>query len=310
MLPIALLPIAGLFLGIGATIETLAKNADAEAWETFGTFLKMMGDVPFANLPVLFAISVAIAFTNDAGVAGLTALIGFLIFIVVIAVFMNQGVINYNYVLAYVDDAGKDQKIVVSLKELYTGKDLIPKLTAEFSKLLGGTLGGKPIDDTFYQVISSSETPINYNLWFWKGDLAVDNKLTTSILGIGPTLNSGVFGGIIVGALVAFLYNRFYLTELPSYISFFSGVKFVPIVVFFAVIPLAFIFILIWPPVGAAFNWFGRSSGTLPVGLDSLFFGLIERSLIPFGLHHVFYKHHCDDLVLVERLVTLLVLGM
>lgn len=289
MLPIALLPIAGLFLGIGATIETLAKNADAEAWETFGTFLKMMGDVPFANLPVLFAISVAIAFTNDAGVAGLTALIGFLIFVVVIAVFMNQGVINYNYVLAYVDDAGKDQKIVVSLKELYTGKDLIPKLTAEFSKLLGGTLGGKPIDDTFYQVISSSETPINYNLWFWKGDLAVDNKLTTSILGIGPTLNSGVFGGIIVGALVAFLYNRFYLTELPSYISFFSGVKFVPIVVFFAVIPLAFIFILIWPPVGAAFNWFGRSSGTLPVGLDSLFFGLIERSLIPFGLHHVFY---------------------
>ena len=80
MLPIAMLPIAGLFLGIGATIATQAANHSLVALETFGNFMKMAGDVIFGALPVLFAVAIAIAFTNDAGPAGLAALIGYLVF--------------------------------------------------------------------------------------------------------------------------------------------------------------------------------------------------------------------------------------
>jgi PTS system glucose-specific IIC component len=74
MLPIAVLPVAGLFLGIGGSIA--GYPGVSEGLETFGNFLKVPGDVVFGNLPVLFAISIAIAFTDDSGVAGLAALLG------------------------------------------------------------------------------------------------------------------------------------------------------------------------------------------------------------------------------------------
>ena len=80
MLPIAMLPIAGLFLGIGATITTQGANAEIEGLVVLGNFLKLPGDVIFGALPVLFAIAIAIAFTKDAGAAGLSALVGFLVF--------------------------------------------------------------------------------------------------------------------------------------------------------------------------------------------------------------------------------------
>lgn len=80
MLPIAMLPIAGLFLGIGATIATQGANNHIEGLIIFGNFLKLPGDVIFGALPVLFAIAIAIAFTKDAGAAGLSALVGFLVF--------------------------------------------------------------------------------------------------------------------------------------------------------------------------------------------------------------------------------------
>ncbi|MGL4252128.1 MAG: glucose PTS transporter subunit IIA [Metamycoplasmataceae bacterium] len=80
MLPIAMLPVAGLFLGIGATIATQGQNAGIEGLVILGDFLKIPGDVIFGALPVLFAIAIAIAFTKDAGAAGLSALVGFLVF--------------------------------------------------------------------------------------------------------------------------------------------------------------------------------------------------------------------------------------
>ena len=78
MLPIAILPIAGLFLGIGGSIT--GYPGVGEGAEAFGRFLKMPGDVVFGNLPVLFAISVAVAFTDDSGIAGLAALLGWAVF--------------------------------------------------------------------------------------------------------------------------------------------------------------------------------------------------------------------------------------
>lgn len=78
LLPIAFLPIAGIFLGVGATISSKVDPASA-AWY-FGNFLNKMGDIAFGNLPVLFCISVAMAYTKDAGVAALTSVVGFLVF--------------------------------------------------------------------------------------------------------------------------------------------------------------------------------------------------------------------------------------
>ncbi|MGL5205734.1 MAG: PTS transporter subunit EIIC, partial [Metamycoplasmataceae bacterium] len=80
MLPIAMLPVAGLFLGIGATIATQGANGGVEGLVILGNFIKLPGDVIFGALPVLFAVAIAIAFTKDAGAAGLSALIGFLVF--------------------------------------------------------------------------------------------------------------------------------------------------------------------------------------------------------------------------------------
>lgn len=80
MLPIAMLPIAGLFLGIGAAIVTAGQNANNEGLKIFGNFLKLPGDVIFGALPVLFAVAIAIAFTKDSGPAALSALVGFLVF--------------------------------------------------------------------------------------------------------------------------------------------------------------------------------------------------------------------------------------
>ncbi|MGL5308638.1 MAG: PTS transporter subunit EIIC, partial [Metamycoplasmataceae bacterium] len=80
MLPIAMLPVAGLFLGIGATIATQGANGNIEGLVVLGNFIKLPGDVIFGALPVLFALAIAIAFTKDAGAAGLSALVGFLVF--------------------------------------------------------------------------------------------------------------------------------------------------------------------------------------------------------------------------------------
>ncbi len=80
MLPIAMLPIAGLFLGIGASIATAGAKYGNEGVVIFGNFLKMPGDVIFGALPVLFAVAITIAFTKDAGPAALSSLVGFLVF--------------------------------------------------------------------------------------------------------------------------------------------------------------------------------------------------------------------------------------
>ena len=220
LLPIALLPIAGVFLGVGATIANEAAK-DSFLWY-LGTTMNKMGDVAFGNLPILFCISVAIAYTEDSGVAAITSVVGFLV------------------------------------------------LNGIQAALI--TKNGK-------------EVATSYNMLWWK---EIPTGLITQNVGI-TSLNTGVFAAIFVGAIAAFMYNRFHKTQLPQFISFFSGSKLVPIITFFAVIPLSFLFLFIWPPIGLGLQWFGTNSGKLPVGVDSLVYEIIERSLVPFGLHHVFY---------------------
>jgi PTS system D-glucosamine-specific IIC component len=105
-----------------------------------------------------------------------------------------------------------------------------------------------------------------------------------------PTLQTGVFGGIIVGVLGAYMYNKFFKIELPQYLGFFAGKRFVPIMTAVSAVVLGLIMLFIWPPIQGGLNAF--STGLLESNktLAAFVFGLIERSLIPFGLHHIFYS--------------------
>ncbi|PPE06458.1 PTS transporter subunit EIIC [Mesoplasma corruscae] len=229
LLPIALLPIAGVFLGVGAAISNAAAN-QSFLWYV-GTLFNKMGDVAFGNLPILFCISVALAYTKDSGIAAITGVVGFLV--------MNGA-----------------QSALIH-----------PALDSNGAAILG-----------------SDGRPAFALLWYG----VINSGLITNNVGI-QSLNTGVFAGIFVGAIAAWSYNKFHKTQLPQAISFFSGTKLVPIIAFFSVLPLSFIIMFIWPLLGAGLAALGVASGNLPMGVSSFVFEIIERSLVPFGLHHVFY---------------------
>ncbi len=223
MLPIALLPIAGLLLGIGSSLtnETTIAAYHLEKILGHGTFLNSVmmifaetGNIVFSNLPLLFAMGVALGMAEkEHGTAVLSAAIAFFV--------MHQ--------------------TISTLLEI-TGR-------LEEGAMLTGTVA--------------------------------------EVVGI-KSLEMGVFGGIIVGLGVAALHNKFYKIQLPTVISFFGGVRFVPIVSTFAFIIVGIIMFFIWPYIQTAIY----SLGNLVLGsgyFGTFIYGTIERALIPFGLHHVFY---------------------
>src|SRR6185436_15080803 len=106
------------------------------------------------------------------------------------------------------------------------------------------------------------------------------------IMGI-PSIETGVFGGIIVGLIAAAVFNRFYKIQLPSYLGFFAGKRAVPIITAFAVIFVGAILSFIWPPIGSAIDSFSHWAVHGRPALAFTIYGVVERSLIPFGLHHV-----------------------
>ena len=197
MLPVAVLPVAGLLLGLGATdfhgyvpaiVLALMKNA---------------GDVIFGNLPLIFAIGVALGFTENDGVSGIAATIGYLV------------------------------------------------MTA--------TLG----------VIAK-----------------VEGVEPDMIMGI-PSIQTGVFGGILAGGLAAWMFNRYYRIALPPYLGFFGGKRFVPIVTAIGAIVLGVILSVVWPPIGAAIKAFSQWAAVSDPRTAATVYGFVERLLIPFGLHHI-----------------------
>jgi PTS system glucose-specific IIC component len=102
-----------------------------------------------------------------------------------------------------------------------------------------------------------------------------------------PTIDTGVFGGILIGGVAATLFNRYYRIKLPSYLGFFAGKRFVPIVTAFAAIATGLALSAVWSPVGARIqalsHWAAYAQPTFSVFL----YGVVERLLIPFGLHHI-----------------------
>ena len=109
---------------------------------------------------------------------------------------------------------------------------------------------------------------------------------TKPLLGM-DSIDTGVFGGILVGMVAATLFNRYYRISLPPYLGFFAGKRFVPIVVSFAAILLAFVLAVIWPPIGTGIRNFGNWAAYSNPAAAVTIYGLVERLLLPFGLHHI-----------------------
>lgn len=221
MLPIAILPVAGLLLGIGSsftnptTLETYNLTGIIYEGGILYTILDIMsktGGVIFDNLALLFAIGVAIGMAKkEKEVAALSGAVAFLI--------MNMAV-----------------------SALITAK--------------GGIEAMAP-------------------------------NSTAQVLGI-TTLQMGVFGGIVVGLGVGALHNRFYRIRLPQVLSFFGGTRFVPIISSLVFLLVGILMFFVWPIVQ---GWIA-SLGNLVLAsgyAGTWIYGIIERALIPFGLHHVFY---------------------
>ncbi|MBY8908698.1 maltose/glucose-specific PTS transporter subunit IIC [Salinicoccus roseus] len=219
MLPIAILPAAGLLLGIGGALSnpnTVSAYPILDiAWlQSLFTIMASAGSIVFANLPIIFAVGVAIGLArNDKGTAGLAAVLGY---------FVMHATINA--ILGITDSLAEDNLAAVGQ---------------------GTTVG-----------IQSLET--------------------------------GVFGGIIVGILTSILHNRYYKITLPQFLGFFGGSRFVPIITSFSAMFLGIAMYFIWPPIQSLIF----SAGDLVTGtgaLGTFLFGLILRLLGPFGLHHIFY---------------------
>ena len=221
MLPIALLPVAGLLLGIGSsfTNETMLAayglNSVIHPGTLIYTILDVMsqtGSAVFNNLALLFAMGVAIGMARkEKEVAALSGAVAYII--------MNTAI------QAMINAAG--------------GVDAMPA------------------------------------------------NSTTTMLGI-TTLQMGVFGGIVVGLGVAALHNKFYKIELPQVLAFFGGTRFVPIVSSIVYLVVGIAMFYIWPVVQSGIAALGAL--VLASGYAGTFiYGLLERALIPFGLHHVFY---------------------
>ncbi len=234
MLPIALLPAAGIMLGIGGsftnpTMVTAYHIGILQDGTVLNSFLQVMtaaGSIVFGNLPVMFAIAIAIGFARaEKGAAGLAAVISFLVMNVVIAKTLQVG--------GMIDNGQ-----VVLLGSHYSG-------------------------------------------------------VLTDTLGIHNTLSMGVFGGIFAGAITVILHNKYHDVILPDYLGFFGGARFVPIISAFAALFYGIALTFIWPFFGAAFGavggWLGDMTAHGYGWVASFLFGIIERSLIPVGLHHVFY---------------------
>lgn len=216
MLPVAILPAAGLMLGIGAAMQTEAMIEwlpflEAGWLISLSDMLQAAGGVVFDNLALLFALGVAVGLAKGDGVAAIAAFVGYMI--------MNV--------------------------------------------TMGQVAGVTP-------------------------EMAAEDPAYAAVLGV-PTIQTGVFGGIIIGVLAAWAYNKYFNINLPAFLGFFAGKRFVPIVtaVFSFIIGLAMF--IIWPPIQTGLNevslWLMEENTAIGV----FAFGMIKRLLIPFGLHHIFH---------------------
>ncbi len=225
MLPIASLPAAALLLRLGQ--PDMLGNEGVASWAGMGwvqpvaDVLGAAGDALIGNLPILFAIGVAIGFARKSdGSTGLAALVGYLVFVAVLGA-------------------------------------MAPMTTP-----WGGTFG------------TESDTG------------TIDAETGEAI--IGHTINYGVLGGITIGIIAAVLYQKYYRIKLPTYLAFFGGRRFVPIITAVTAVVTAVVFAFLYPVFDRVITGFGdwvTDPGNSVLG--GFVFGTVNRLLIPFGLHHL-----------------------
>lgn len=191
MLPVSVLPAAGLLVALGRMLQG------------YDGVIKIIGDVCFEGgiaifqqLPVLFAVGVAIGFSGGAGTAALAAVAGYF---------------------------------------------------------------------TLVNVL----------------------KVITKARGLELPIDTGVFGGIMIGLLSAELFNRYKDVRLPKFLGFFAGKRLIPILTAGAAIILGLLLGVIWPPIQSGIYQFG--TWIMDTSMGPAFFTAVKRMLIPVGLHHVFY---------------------
>lgn len=197
MLPVSVLPIAGILLGVGSARFSLIPN-------TISEIMAQTGGSVFENMPLIFAIGVALGFSNNDGVAALAAVVAYSILI------KTLSVIEPTILHAKID--------------------------------------------------------------------TIKNKNFSDI---------GILGGIIAGAISACMFNKFYKIQLPEYLGFFAGKRFVPIISGLSAIFIGLVLSLIWPSIAKKIQIFSQwAAYQNPIFAFSLY-GLVERALVPFGLHHI-----------------------
>jgi len=195
MLPVATLPVAGLLLGIGAAKFTWMP-------EIVSQVMAKGGGAIFGNLPLIFAIGVALGLAKNDGVAAVAAAIGYYV------------------------------------------------MTATLG-VMGAYFGVQPLEPG------------------------------------GVLIDTGVFGGIIIGGIAAALFNRYYRIELPPYLGFFAGKRFVPIVTAVVAIVTGIVLSLVWPTIQGGIDSFSQFAADKDPRTAATLYALVERLLLPFGLHHI-----------------------
>lgn len=217
MLPVALLPAAGILMGLGNFMQStdIVSNIPfigIEKIQMIANIMASSGEIIFNNLALIFAVGVAIGMSKGEGVSALAAIVGFLI--------MN---------------------------------------------ITSGVLLGVTVE------------------------LTENNPMYSLVLGI-PTIQTGVFGGILVGLLTSYIYTRFHKTELVSFLGFFQGKRLVPIISSIMGLVLGIIIAIVWPTIQDGLYAFSSIIISSKLGISSFIFGVVERALIPFGLHHIWYN--------------------
>ncbi|MFI6293004.1 PTS transporter subunit EIIC [Nonomuraea sp. NPDC050790] len=214
MLPIAVLPAAGLLLRFGQ--DDLLGRTDNAFLDRVAAIFAAAGGALFDNLPLLFALGVAIGFAKKAdGSTALAALVGYLVF----------------------DQVTRRMFFESSAPAVH---DKVTQTLADGTRVINQAASAQP---------------------------------------------TGVLGGILIGLVAAVLWQRYYRIKLPTWLAFFGGRRFVPIVTAVAALALGVVIGLIWPPIGQALTSFGdwlATNSALGAGV----YGVANRFLIPLGLHH------------------------
>lgn len=225
MLPVAVLPVAGLLLGIGSGL----LNAEV-SWipAIIPQVMSQSGSVIFDNMPLIFAIGTTLGLTDNDGVAALAAVTGFLV--------------------------------------------------------LQATMG--VMADVLWFHVSSGQETLGVLSEALSYDIAFARRIVSTNAGI-KTIQTGVFGGLFIGVVAAYVYKKYYRIQLPPYLGFFAGKRSVPIITCFAAIVLGVVLSFFWPPIQEKINEFSMWAAYSAPMVAGATYGFVERLLLPFGLHHI-----------------------